>query len=192
MADDWDDHYKTALEIVQVEALTTRALNENVGNVVGEMRTDEKTMLLATARFGDAGKILDIEKVFLQNELTFVASSPAMISSLNTAIKELDAALNLLEKVRNPNTYKDLAAVYTLSKNQIRGLPRDEARQFFKSHQVRLRNLDKGRLSDSERDVLSTRIDNIKSAERLYEQLQEQALDIKAERNRGKGPDLGR
>ncbi len=192
MADDWDDHRKAALDIVQVEALTTRALNENVGNVVGEMRADEKTILLATARFGDAWKILDIERIFLENELTFVASSPAMISSLNTAIRELDAALNLLEKVRNPNTYKELAAVYTLGKNQIRGLPRDEARQFFKSHQVRLRNLDKGRLSDSERDVLSSRIDNIKSAERLYEQLQEQALDIKAERNRGKGPDLGR
>ena len=192
MADDWDDHYKTALEIVQVEALATRALNENVGNVVGEMRTDEKTMLLATARFGDAEKILKIEQVLLQNELTFVASSPAMTSSLNTAIKELDAALKLLEKVKSPKTYQELAAGYTLDKNQIRGLPRDEARQFFKSHQVRLRNLDKGRLSDSERDVLSTRIDNIKSAERLYEQLQEQALDIKAERNRGKGPDLGR
>ena len=192
MADDWDDHFKSALNLVHGEAVTTRALNENVGNAVEEMRADEKTMLLATARFGDAGKILDIERIFLQNELTFVASSPAMISSLNTAIKELDAALNLLEKVRNPNTYKELAAVYTLGKNQIRGLPRDEARQFFKSHQVRLRNLDKGRLSDSERDVLSSRIDNIKSAERLYEQLQEQALDIKAERNRGKGPDLGR
>ena len=192
MADDWDDHFKSALNLVHGEAVTTRALNENVGNAVEEMRADEKTMLLATARFGDAGKILDIERIFLQNELTFVASSPAMISSLNTAIKELDAALNLLEKVRNPNTYKELAAVYTLGKNQIRGLPRDEARQFFKSHQVRLRNLDKGRLSDSERDVLSSRIDNIRSGERLYEQLQEQALDIKAERNRGKGPDLGR
>ena len=166
--------------------------NRKVGDIIEETRSSEKTILLATARFGDARKILDIEKVLLQNELTFVASSPAMTSSLNTAIKELDAALNMLEKVKSPKTYQELAAGYTLGKNQIRGLPRDEARQFFKSHQVRLRNLDKGRLSDSERDVLSTRIDNIKSAERLYEQLQEQALDIKAEHNRGKGPDLGR
>ena len=192
MADDWDDYFASALDLVHSEVSMTSARNKSTGDSIEELRADEKTMLLAAARFGDAGKILKIEQVLLQNELTFVASSPAMISSLNTAIKELDAALKLLEKVKSPKTYQELAAGYTLDKNQIRGLPRDEARQFFKSHQVRLRNLDKGRLSDSERDVLSTRIDNIKSAERLYEQLQEQALDIKAERNRGKGPDLGR
>ena len=192
MTDDWDDHFASALELVHTEASMTSARNKKVGDDIEEARSDEKTMLLATARLGDAEKILKIEQVLLQNELTFVASSPAMTSSLNTAIQELDAALKLFEKVKSPKTYQELAAGYTLDKNQIRGLPRDEARQFFKSHQVRLRNLDKGRLSDSERDVLSTRIDNIKSAERLYEQLQEQALDIKAERNRGKGPDLGR
>ena len=192
MADDKDGYLTVALELVHTEALTTSALHKNVGNAVEELRSNEKALLLATSRNADVEKILKVEQVLLQKELTLVASSPAMISSLNTAIKELDAALNLLEKVKSPKTYQELAATYTLGKNQIRGLPRDEARQFFKSHQVRLRNLDKGRLSDSERDVLSTRIDNIKSAERLYEQLQEQALDIKAERNRGKGPDLGR
>ena len=192
MADDWDDHYKIAFDLIHTEASMTRARSMNVGDDIEEARSDEKTMLLATARLGDAEKILKVEQVLLQKELTLVASSSAMTSSLNTAIQELDAALKLLEKVKSPKAYQKLAAGYTLDKNQIRGLPRDEARQFFKSHQVRLRNLDKGRLSDSERDVLSTRIDNIKSAERLYEQLQEQALDIKAERNRGKGPDLGR
>ena len=192
MADDKDGYLTVALELVHTEALTTSALHKNVGNAVEELRSNEKALLLATSRNADVEKILKVEQVLLQKELTLVASSPAMTSSLNTAIKELDAALNMLEKVKSPNTYQELAATYTLDKNQIRGLPRDEARQFFKSHQVRLRNLDKGRLSDSERDVLSSRIDNIKSAERLYEQLQEQALDIKAERNRGKGPDLGR
>ena len=192
MADDKDDHLTLALELFHTEALTTSALHRNVGNVVEELRSNEKTLLLEVSRSADVKKILDIEQALLQKELTLVASSPAMTSSLNTAIKELDAALKLLEKVKSPNTYQELAAAYTLDKNQIRGLPRDEARQFFKSHQVRLRNLDKGRLSDSERNVLSTRLYNIKSAERLYEQLQEQALGIKAERNRGKGPDLGR
>ena len=192
MADDKDGYLTVALELVHTEALTTSALHKNVGNAVEELRSNEKALLLATSRNADVEKILKVEQVLLQKELTLVASSPAMTSSLNTAIQELDAALKLLEKVKSPKTYQELAAGYTLGKNQIRGLPRDEARQFFKSHQVRLRNLDKGRLSDSERDVLSTRIDNIKSAERLYEQLQEQALDIKAERNRGKGPDLGR
>ena len=84
------------------------------------------------------------------------------------------------------------AGLYSLSKNQIGGLPRDQARQFFISHQTRLRNLGKGRMEESERALLSIRAGNIKTAETVYKELQQQALGIKDKPRSGARENRGR
>ena len=57
-------------------------------------------------------------------------------------------------------------------------LPLDEAREFFKSHNGRLINLDKGILSDEEKELIDIRRANIRKAGKMYIGLQQQALGI--------------
>ena len=58
------------------------------------------------------------------------------------------------------------------------GLPRDEARQFFKSHRTRLLNLDKGRLDKLDKQIIDARRANMRTAEKSYIALQQAALGI--------------
>ena len=57
-------------------------------------------------------------------------------------------------------------------------LPLDEAREFFKSHNGRLLNLNKSVLSDEEKELIDIRRANIRKADRMYIALQQQTLGI--------------
>ena len=183
--DDWIGLSEDLTNIANLEVLQTKAQNEALKKDIRKTRTDQKTALLEISREGETEHILEAERILLVQEQEHLAGSQAMASSLNIAIKELDAALSTLERVRDPDAYQSVADSFSLDKNRIGGLPRDEARQFFRSHLARLGNLDKGRLSDSERDVLKARMFNIRAAERQYKKLQEQALGIEGRRGPG-------
>ena len=123
----------------------------------------------------DIELILRIEKGFLTEELAYLAKRPRKVASLNMALDQLDAAMNLLPIIRRKSGYSaDL--YFTLARNRIYGMPKDEAQQFFISHITRLHNLDGGRFEDTEDELLDARIDNIKKAQELYTELQQQAL----------------
>ena len=144
-----------------------------------EVRQEITTVLLQAARQRDIDAILELERILLLAEREYLDEAPKKVASLNNGMEELDAALTALASVRNQDSYRKVASHhYSLSKNQIGGLPRDQARQFFKSHQTRFRNLEKGRMEDSERALLSVRASNIKIAESVYKELQQQALGI--------------
>ena len=136
---------------------------------------------------GDVSVILDVEGEIIRYELQRHANSQAMRTSLEASLAEHAVATGLLEIVRDPGAYRQVDAAHRLPRNRIGGVPRDEARQFFRSHAARLLNQDKSRLDESEKRVLDKRRLNMRHAEKLYAALQERALGIEADRGMGLG-----
>ena len=110
-----------------------------------------------------------------------------MRTSLEASLAEHAVATRMLGTVRDPKEYRRVDATHRLPKNRTGGVPRDEARQFFRSHAARLLNQDKARLDESEKRVLDKRRLNMRHAEKLYSALQERALGIEADRDQGMG-----
>ncbi|MDE0156993.1 MAG: hypothetical protein OXI88_22525 [Gammaproteobacteria bacterium] len=79
-----------------------------------------------------------------------------------------------------PNLLDDIAerlgAEQVFLRNRIGGLPRDEARQFLKSHRSRLENLEKARLMGIDKALIGVRKKNLAMASASYIELQEIAL----------------
>jgi hypothetical protein len=141
---------------------------------------------------GDIALILETEKTILTNDLVLYANSAAMKGSLKAGLDELTAAQALLPKVADPDLYKAVDETLSLPKNRVGGVPRDQARQFFRSHDSRLVNMDKSRLDDVEKSIIDERKRNIRSAEKIYVEAQKKALGIApaASQDRGQGMSL--
>ena len=146
-------------------------------------RASVEKQLNEARRTGDLGCILRVEEIVLRNELERYANSRAMRTSLETSLAEHAVATRMLDRVRDPAAYREVDANFSLPRNRIGGVPRDEARQFFRSHATRLLNQDKNRLDESEKRVLDERRSNMRHAEKLYAVLQERALGIGADRS---------
>ena len=138
-------------------------------------------------RSGDLDLMLDTEGHILRYERQRHANSRAMRTSLEASLTEHAVATRMLGTVRDPKEYRRVDAAHRLPRNRTGGVPRDEARQFFRSHAARLLNQDKSRLDESEKRVLDRRRLNMRHAEKLYAALQERALGIEADRDRGMG-----
>ena len=127
---------------------------------------------------GDARLILETELAVLQEERDNLSNATVQEGSLDTAIEGLTLSLNLLEKVRSPESYRDVDENHGSRKRRSGGLPLDEAREFFKCHNSRLLNLNKAILSDEEKELIDIRRANIRKAGKMYIALQQQALGI--------------
>ena len=103
-------------------------------------------------------------------------------------VAELGVAMRMVGRVSDRAAYREFSEGFSLPRNRIGGVPRDEARQFFRSHAARLLNQDKSRLDESEKRVLDRRRLNMRHAEKLYAALQERALGIDPDRDREVGP----
>ena len=134
-------------------------------------------LLSEAAALHDIDLILQIERGFLAEELGHLAKRPRKVSSLNMALDQLDAAMNLLPITKGKAGYSaDL--YFTLARNRVYGMPKDEVQQFFISHITRLHNLDGGRFEDTEDELHDVRISNIKVAQEVYTELQCRALGL--------------
>ena len=127
---------------------------------------------------GDARYILEVELALLQEERDNLSNARVQEGSLDTAIEGLTVTLGLLEQVRTPESYRTVDKNHSTRKRRSGGLPLDEAREFFKSHNSRLLNLNKGILSDEEKALIDIRRANIRKADRIYIALQQQTLGI--------------
>ena len=172
-----------ALRLIRQEVRSTRGFQNSSYAVAGpflrearDARAKLLPLLGEVAEMRDIDLILRIEKGFLTDELAHLAAMPRKVASLNMALRQLDAAMNLLPMVRDPSIYKYVDLCFTLPRNRIYGMPRDEAQQFFLSHAMRLYNLSGGRLESTEAELLKARRSNIKAAKGLYTELQQQAL----------------
>ncbi len=159
--------------------------------VLSDRQTRLRTSLAALGKSGDIDRIMLAERVILNTELVDHGNSRAMRTSLGNALIEHDAAVRMMEAVRDPERYKTVASTLTTPKNRVGGLPKDQARQYFKSQNARLLNLDKARLSVTEKAVLNERRGNLRIAEKGYTALQRKALGLKPEPNRDMDQDRG-
>ena len=125
---------------------------------------------------GDLETILLAEELILENEREHYADTSSMVSSLNNALFEIEVALELVNTVQDPDAYKAVADSHKLPRNRIGGLPRDEARQFFKSHRSRLENLEKARSMGMDKALIGIRKKNLAKAGVGYTELQQNAL----------------
>ena len=145
--------------------------------IANDARTAQAKSFKKVQSEGDIDGILELERMCLLYELEYYSNSAAMTSSLKAAIEGLDATLDLLAKSRNPARYREVDESFRTRKNRADGLPIDEARQFFASHEARLRNLDKARLDASEKELINCRLNGIRIAMHLYKDLQREALN---------------
>ena len=146
-----------------------------------EARADIKQIsdhVTEIGKTGDDRSILEAELAVLQEERDYLSNSKVQKGSLDTAIEGLTITLGLLEKVRSPESYSTIDEAHGSRKRRSGGLPLDEAREFFKSHNGRLINLDKAILSDEEKELIDIRRANIRKAGKMYIALQQQALGI--------------
>ena len=149
------------------DQLEARADIKEIGDHVAEI-----------GKTGDARYILQTELALLQEERDNLSNAKVQEGSLDTAIEGLTLSLKLLEKVRTPESYRDVDENHGSRKRRSGGLPLDEAREFFKSHNSRLLNLNKSILSDEEKELIDIRRANIRKAGKIYIALQQQALGI--------------
>lgn len=133
----------------------------------------------------DIGLILATEKALLVNDATLYANSPAMKTSLKTALKELEAAEKSLPLVQDPTLYQAVDTAHGHPKSRTGGLPNDAVRRFCSSQAARLLNMDKSRLDADEKKVVEARKRNMRSAEKSYALLQRRTLGLGQEQSMG-------
>ena len=122
--------------------------------------------------------LLDIERAFMELELEHIAHARKNISSLNAGIRQINAAIKMLDYVRNPAVYRWAGVLYGLSEDLVRELPKDAAHKFFGSHRTRLGNVETAPLDESQTALMDARNDNVKLARKLYIEMQRQALAV--------------
>ncbi len=144
-----------------------------------------KKYIVALIRKGDLDGILTAEKFHLQTERTILANVAEMKSSLDSAIMQIEAAIAVAKIACDSERYKILADGYTTPKNTIGGVPRDEARQFFKAHAMRSKNRQTAPAGIDEREIQNLRNSALKAAENFYVSRQKKALGITYGRDRG-------
>ena len=107
-------------------------------------------------------------------------------------LRELKIAERHLELVNDPAQYRLIDEAHSLPKRRVGGLPKDEARLFFGSQATRLLNQDKSRLDRQEKQIIDARKQNMRTAARLYEARQRQALGLEPApgKNRGQGMEM--
>ncbi len=150
------------------------------GEALAELQAAQHNLLQVLLAVGikeDLETLLLAEKFILKNEKEFYSDTPVMTSSLEQALKEIEAAVILVEKVRNPTSYKTVTDdYYRLDRVRIKGLPKDLARIFFMSHHSRLTNLEKARVGKMDKQLIGARKKNLNQARTNYISLQELAL----------------
>ena len=141
-------------------------------------RSELLPLLQETVEQQNIDLLLNVEWTFMRLELDHIAHARKNISSLNAGIRQIEAAFAMLDYVRDPGKYQEIASYYTLSQDLVRhsNLPKDAAHKFFASHRTRLGNMETGPLEASQIALLNARLRNIKLAQDIYIELQRQAL----------------
>ena len=174
---------KELLERVEDRLVTEEAAYLDVmehGSSISTLHKTQRKLLQELQKVGASGDletILLAEVLILKNERRLYADKRVMKSSLDNALNEIEAAMLLVDQVKDPAAYKSVADIYFHShKVLIRGLPNDGARLFFKSHDSRLTDLEKARLMGIDKELIGVRKTNLKKAWANYIELQKNAL----------------
>jgi hypothetical protein len=173
--------YKILLSLAKEFAREKNLVAEHGATPIAEEISETKRRMLsnlkAIGKSGSLETIVAAEKAFVENDLKEYANSKNMASSLNTAQKELEAIEPNVGLLAEPEKYRHIDASNAQPKlRDGQDLPKDGARQAFRSHHARLSNYDKSKSDDIEKAIVHMRQQNIRAAEKLYIERQEQAL----------------
>ncbi len=153
------------------------------------LRTRFRGHLKNIGTAGNLEEILGSERVILIMDRYYCANQKTAVSSAENALAGIHSAGRMLDRVRDRALYKKVVdAYFTLPKNRISGLPLDEARQHFRSHRLRLLNLLRTYLDRWQVMMIDERRRNLRIAEKLYIELQRNALGVREDKigSRGK------
>lgn len=143
------------------------------------------------SRAGKPEAIFAVERAFLEHEQKHAIRTPEQGKSVTNALSELTGAEATFRDLGgNPEAYRIYAATYAIPpKNRIGDLPRDSARDFFRSQNARLTNLRKSpHHDDLTHKLYEVRRESLRGAEKTYISLQRKVLGLPAvEKGRSRG-----
>ena len=161
-----------------------RSRDENLFAVgYGKKMSDLTDYVRKVGRAGDPGKVFSMERAFLEHEQEHAIRTPEQGKSVNNALTQLAGAEATLAELRdNSERYRNYASTHAIPpKNRIGDLPRDSARDYFRSQRARLTNLRKSPLGNAlDYRLYEVRREALQSAEKTYIELQRKALDLPA------------
>ena len=174
----YDDVYKHITAEMRATVDFRQTLASEFAEAIVRARVRLLPLLQEAAGLRDIDLLLDIERDFMALELEHIAHARKNISSLNKGIRQIDAAITMLDRVRDLDKYGDVDFYYTLSDDLVpkSDLPKDAAHKFFGSHRTRLGNVEAGPLDESQMALLDARNGNMRLARKIYIELQRQAL----------------
>ena len=177
---DQREHLAKVEGVAIVEATTVNRWYGTIPQAALDSWERMRALVAAGMEEGDIELILETERILLEKELERMPNSLEREASLGTALRDLDAALEAFQKLRDdPIAYKALDRDHSLPKNRIGDVPDDQARQFFRSHRTRLKNFRTGRMTSHEEEkAYKARSRAIGIAERLYDARQREVLGI--------------
>lgn len=152
-----------------------------------KLATAQKEILETFKAIHRSGNIRDIvaaETLTLENEFARYLDSPTQRKSIENAIQEMGIVRKLLPIVEKPEEYQRLAELsHQRASNRKGAVPNDEARQSLNGHSTRLNNVDKSRMTPTERVIVKQRRANMKLALSLYDAKQRQSLGLEPKAN---------
>ena len=174
-----DKIYREVRRLATMEALATGPSQGRAG--LGEFdktaaRADLLPLLREAAGLRDIDLLLRVEQAFLEIELVHLVHTRESMASFNKAVRQVRAAIAMLDHVRVPDEYRWTRVHFTQPENLVNGLPKDEAHGFFASHGARLGNTLKMPPEEDKAALINARISNIKLARDIYMDLQRHAL----------------
>ena len=176
-----DKIFRDVRGLVTTEALATAIPKGRMGLSEFDRaaaRADLLPLLREAAGLRDIDLLLWIEQAFLEIGLVHLVHTRESLASFNKAVRQVRAAIAMLDHVRVPDEYRWTKVHFTQLENLVNGLPKDEAHGFFASHGARLGNTLKMPPEEDKAALINARISNIKLARDIYMDLQRHALAV--------------
>ena len=171
--------FEDAKRLITMEALATTTPQGEMGLSEFDRvaaRSGLLPLLQEAAELQNIDLLLRIEYAFLEIGLVHLVHTRESMASFNKAVRQMRAAIAMLDHVRVPDEYRWTRVHFTQPENLVNGLPKDEAHGFFASHGARLGNTLKMPPEEDKAALINARISNIKLARDIYMDLQRHAL----------------
>jgi len=142
---------------------TTRAYRQIEGS---------RRKLLAFLRRALASRNIELiiatERMLIEGDLLRYTTIPEMEKSLTSAQGEMVAIEFHLTLLADPERYRFVDELHRTTKTREGDYPLDTARLGLNSHITRLKNLDRSRLDEAEKEMIDVRRDYMALARQLY------------------------
>jgi len=173
-SDDTLAFFNTLLEDEALRVIALRATRS--AHSLSAKRKEMLDYLRALVRSGNLRQVIRVEVAIVEGDLCNYANSAEMVRSLKKALVELAAVVRHLDLVADAEKYALIDQGHSLPGKRRKGLPLDDSRLALESHLGRLRNMDKARLDEDEKELIEARKALLAAAITGYTILQANAL----------------